>query len=117
MPANITYEDIEPSTLETIDTALFEYLDRYLDMHVTTNKGWKKVPVIWTNAERAFHTKNNKDFQDNTNTLILPAISVQRTSVVKDPSKKGIFYSTPGRNQHGTTVQLQKIQNHYRSKA
>ena len=49
-----------PSTLETIDMALFEYIDKGLDIHTKTNKGWKKAPVIWVSSERAFQIKNNK---------------------------------------------------------
>mgnify|MGYP003639819959 CR=1 FL=1 len=41
-----------PSTIETIDEAMFVYLSETLNIHSTTNKGWKKVPTIWASAER-----------------------------------------------------------------
>ena len=43
-----------PSTIETVDGAMFDWLDG-LDMHATTNKGWKGVPSIWVSAERGPH--------------------------------------------------------------
>ena len=43
-----------PSTIETIDEAMFVYLSETLNIHSTTNKGWKKVPTIWASAERAY---------------------------------------------------------------
>lgn len=83
---------ITPSTLETIDTAMFEHINEALNIYATTNKGWKKVPVIWLSAERAYQIKNNKDLRDLSGSFILPAITVNRTSVVKDPTRKGIFF-------------------------
>ena len=80
-----------PSTLETIDTALFEYIDKQLDIHTKTNKGWKKTPVIWVSSERSFQIKNNKDLRDSNGNLHLPIITIERTSVVKDPNFKGVF--------------------------
>ena len=36
----------QPSTIETHDFALFNYIDSECNFHVNSNKGWKKVPVI-----------------------------------------------------------------------
>tara|TARA_R100000008_G_scaffold33993_1_gene19218 strand:- start:357 stop:1277 length:921 start_codon:yes stop_codon:yes gene_type:complete len=80
-----------PSTLETIDMALFEYIDKGLDIHTKTNKGWKKAPVIWVSSERAFQIKNNKELRDSNGNLKLPIVTIERTSVVKDPNFKGAF--------------------------
>ena len=44
---------IEPSTLENIDVGFYEYINEQLDLHVTSNGGFKKVPIIWSAAERA----------------------------------------------------------------
>ena len=56
MPPNYDYTEIEnadenieeiafmPSTLENIDRAMFDFAEKDLDLHVNTNKGWKKVP-------------------------------------------------------------------------
>ena len=104
MAADYTYTEIEdanggalkevtfmPSTLETIDRALFNFIDSKLDLHVNTNKGWAKVPSIWVSAERAFQIKNDKDLRDSNGVLKLPLTTIERTSVVKDPNFKGTF--------------------------
>ena len=80
---------IEPATLENIDVGFYEYIDEQLNLHVTWNGGCKKVPVIWSAAERAFQIKNDVTLRDSSGKLRLPAISVTRTSVAKDPSFKG----------------------------
>ncbi len=90
MPNN-TEQYIMPSTLENIDAALFEWINDNLNIHTISNEGWKKVPVIWSNAERAFMTKNYKDRRDMEGTLVYPLITVERTSVAKDLQKKSMF--------------------------
>jgi len=90
MPNN-TEKYILPSTLENIDAALYEWVNEALNIHTTSNNGWNKVPVIWGNAERAFMVKNYKDRRDDEGTLVYPLITVERTSVEKNLSKKGSF--------------------------
>ena len=80
---------IEPSTLEDIDISLYEYVEKILNVHATTNQGWEKVPVIWSSAERWFQIKHKKDLRDEKNVFILPAISIERNSVTKDIARKG----------------------------
>ena len=82
-----------PSTLETIDRALFKWLDEELDIFSTTNKGWNKVPVIWAGSERAHQLKRDKDVRDSSGVLKLPMITVSRESVVKDPNSKGVAWA------------------------
>ena len=90
MPSN-TEHYIMPSTLENIDLALYEWVNETLNIHTISNEGWKKVPVIWSNAERAFMIKNFKDRRDDEGTLVYPLITIERTSVEKNLSKKGSF--------------------------
>ena len=40
------------SSLEDFDYAVFNWLNETLDLHAKTNKGWKKVPVIWVAGEK-----------------------------------------------------------------
>ena len=80
-----------PSTLETIDTGFFEWVDEVLDLHTRTNKGIYKVPVIWLGTERVWQIKNDVRFRDKVGKLILPIISINRESVIKDPTFKGAF--------------------------
>ena len=77
------------STIETIDLAMFDYLDKRLNLHAMTNEGFKKVPIIWTATERAYQIKHNKSLRDQEGTLILPAIALHRSSVTKDLSQRG----------------------------
>jgi len=82
----------EPSTLETIDYSLYDFVDKDLNIFCTTNKGFNKVPVIWQAAERAFQIKNNKDLRDDNGTLIFPMIGISRTGFEKSLTDKGVFY-------------------------
>jgi|TARA_R110000796_G_C14475066_1_gene426021 hypothetical protein len=81
---------INPSRLEDIDFAMFNYLNESLDIHCDTNKGFKKVPIIFSTQERAHMTKFNQDLRTG-GTLIYPLISLERTSVDKDPANRGIY--------------------------
>ena len=81
---------IEPSTIENIDTGIYEWTSN-LGLSTITNDGFKPTPVIWLGTERAFQIKNNKDLRDNVGKLKLPLITVNRDSINKDPSFKGSF--------------------------
>ena len=80
-----------PSTLETIDTAFYKWINDGLDLFVRSNDDFKKVPVIWSGAERAYQIKHSKEARDSSETLILPLITIERTAVQKDPSRMGPF--------------------------
>ena len=83
--------NLMPSTIETIDQALFSYINDNLNLHTTTNKGSKKTPLIWVSSERAFQIKDNRDLRDNNGSLKLPLMTLERTSMSKDPAFKGTF--------------------------
>tara|TARA_R100000664_G_C2717585_1_gene112134 strand:- start:40 stop:945 length:906 start_codon:yes stop_codon:yes gene_type:complete len=85
--------DFQPSTIETIDRALFDYIDEELDIFCSTNKGFKKVPFIWAGAERAFQIKHDRELRDVNGFLIYPIMSLERTGISKDLSKRGAFYA------------------------
>ena len=89
MPARTREIPFMPSTLETVDYAIYNWLNDELDLHTTTREGFEKVPVIWASAERSFQVKRDKDIRDQDGTLVLPLITIERTNVVKDPTKKG----------------------------
>lgn len=94
-----------PSTLETIDRALFNYIDEELDVFCSTNKGFKKIPFIWVGAERAYQIKHNKNLRDANGFLIYPIMTLERISVSKDLANRGALYAAlPNRqdNQGGT---------------
>ena len=84
---------IQPSTIETVDGALVDWLDNRLNIHTTTNSGWKKTPVLWVTPERAFQVKNNELLRDSNGNLKLPLITVNRTGITKDPTFKGVAWA------------------------
>ena len=92
--SNPPLKEIEfmPSTIETIDFALSDWLSEELGIFCTTNEGWKRVPLIWSMPERSFQIKNDKDLRKK-DIFVLPAISIERTSIEKDPSMKGVAWS------------------------
>ena len=81
---------LKPSTIETIDFAIYNLINEGFDLHTSTNAGFKKVPVLWISPERAFNSKD-KDIRDSVGKLKLPLITVERTAMSKDPKFKGGF--------------------------
>jgi hypothetical protein len=102
-----------PSTLETIDYALYDFINEKLNLFTTTNEGFEKVPIIWASAERAFQIKNNKDVRDSEETLILPLITVERKSVIKEPNKRGLPWANimPINDPKGGTITVARLLN------
>jgi len=90
---NILHEQIiQPSNFETVDYAFYDFVDKKMDIRAVTNKGWKKVPIVWSSAERAFFSKEKKELSDLDGTLILPLIGVERTALSKDLNRKGSHF-------------------------
>tara|TARA_R110001583_G_scaffold51686_7_gene161194 strand:- start:4024 stop:4896 length:873 start_codon:yes stop_codon:yes gene_type:complete len=92
-PKNLKEVTFLDSTIETIDYALHDYVNEQFDVSAQTNKGWKKVPIIWLTAERSYQIKNNKDLRDDYEYFKYPLMSIQRDSVTKDPAFKGSAYA------------------------
>ena len=109
MPANNLKEiPFMPSTLETVDYAMYNWLNNNLDLHTTTNGGWKKVHVIWASAERAYQTKREEELRDVDGALVLPIITVERTNVTKDLTRKGaVWANVPAvRDEKGGSITI-----------
>ena len=85
---------LSPSKLETIDFAVYDWLNERINVHLVTHEGYKKVPIIWTSAERAFQVKNNKDLRDNAGRLILPLISIERTNTTPAANFRGKYQAS-----------------------
>lgn len=83
---------LKPSTLETVDFALFDFLNEELNAHATTNRGWKKVPVVWAGNERVYQSKDDPERRDLNKTIILPVISIRRIDKDKNQASKGTVY-------------------------
>ena len=79
-----------PSTLETIDYAMFEWMNETIDVFCTTNEGWKKVPCIWVAGERSGQRANQIRARDGM--LNFPLMTIERSAFTKDPTRKGTFW-------------------------
>jgi hypothetical protein len=79
------------STIETIDTGLYEWINDTLDLHTITNKGIYKVPTLWLGTERVWQIKSDQRIRDKVGKLILPLVTINRDSMIKDPAFKGSF--------------------------
>lgn len=108
-----TIINLEPSNLENIDLSLFNWVNEKLNVFATSNRGWEKVPVIWTAAERAYQSKRSKGLRDKEGALILPLITVERVSVEKDLTFKGSLQSNifPRNDYKGGSVNLERVIN------
>ena len=122
MPSKTNNSDkvinLRPSTFETIDKAVLKWVDEKLNLYATTNDGWKKVPVVWITAERAFQMKHKKEMRSiDSAALIFPLMTIERNGVTKTPSasrpipgnifpkddyRKGSFFLTRKINQNKT---------------
>jgi len=92
-PRKIEQNPFPISTIETIDVAMYNFVNEVMDIKCITSNGFKKVPVVWTSAERLFQSKKDSRFRDSDGTLVLPIITIERKNVVKDLSKKGTVYA------------------------
>jgi len=81
------------STMETIDSALHKFVNETLDINCVTTTGFRKVPVIWSSAERVYQSKSDQRIRDKEGALVMPLITVERTGIVKDPSRKGTVFA------------------------
>lgn len=88
----MTEQILQPSTLENVDQAFFNFINDQMNIFSNGTKGWKKVPVIWSTTERTFLTKANSELTDKDGSLIKPIISICRTDISKDDSAKGTYY-------------------------
>ena len=78
------------SRIEDIDRAIVKWV-KDLQLQTTTNEGYTPTPVLWQAPERAYQIKNQKELRDDAGALKLPLISVERTGITKDPTRKGAF--------------------------
>ncbi len=105
------------SRIEDIDYAITSWLKQDLDLSTVTNEGYKRVPVLWQTPERAFQIKNNHDLRhpvdDGGGVITLPVITIERTAITKDPSRKGSYqahiYSDKRNGRSGRMVIAKRI--------
>ena len=101
------------STIETIDYAIVSWLKEDLKLSAHTNEGFAQVPVLWQAPERSFQVKHEKSLRDDGGALKLPLISIERTAITKDPTRKGGFqahvYSKDKNGRAGRWIIAKKI--------
>ena len=101
------------STLENIDYAITSWLKEDMDLRANTNEGFVGVPVLWQVPERAYQIKNEKELRDGSGALRLPLISIERTTITKDPARRGSFqanlYAPDKSGRSGRLVIARKI--------
>ncbi len=84
---------ISDSRIENIDTAMYKFVDEQMNLHAHDGTGFKKVPVIMASSERSRLSKGDNRVRDDDGALLLPVISIERTSLVKSPSEKGTVWA------------------------
>jgi hypothetical protein len=98
-----------PSSLETVDFAMFFWLDETMNLFCTTNEGWNKVPCIWVAGERSGQRANQ--IRTRTGIVTYPAITIERTSVNKDLNKKGPYFANipPVHDYKGGSITIARV--------
>ena len=72
---------LPPCGLEDIDRALFNLFDKELQFSIEQKGASRKVPVIFATGERFALIKRREPLRDENEALILPLISIRRTSI------------------------------------
>ena len=100
MQNNESGRDFKASTIETIDSAMYNHIKK-LNLHVMTNKGSIPVPIIWVGAERTYQLKNDLTLRDSEGLLKLPLITIERKELTKDPAKSPLPSNIPDYGEGG----------------
>ena len=97
-----------PSTFETIDTAVFKWLQDEIEVFANYPDGFKKVPVIWSAQERSYQVKQNPELRDKNGKVIFPIISLNKISLRKNINEKGAFQAhiPPVNDERGGSINV-----------
>jgi len=88
-------EKFQPSTIENIDYAVYNWVNDILNIFSNTNEGWKKVPVIFSSPERSWSSRADDSIRDEKFTLKYPIISVSRGDFSKPKGKNAALQGSP----------------------
>ena len=84
---------IKEVNIRSVDSAVVDYFNKTLKLHVNNPSGRKKVESLFSTGERwALIRKNN--FRDENGTLILPIISIKRNSIDRTRGFGGMAQET-----------------------
>ena len=99
------------SDLEDVDMALYKFVDETLDIQTSTNKGFRKVPVIWAGAERAQNVKREDIPRDKKGNVKYPIVIVERGKISKDLEKKAFPFAAvdPMGDLRGGFLEINKV--------
>ena len=78
---------IPTCTVEDVDRALFNLFDVDLDLFYKHEGAVVRVPVVFATGERFAILSRNKPLRDKNDTLILPLVSIARSSISKDMTR------------------------------
>lgn len=73
--------EVPSNTIEDVDKAVFELFDKQLPFQYDRSGTMTRVPVIFASGERFAVLRRRKPLRDKTGALILPIVSIMRTSV------------------------------------
>lgn len=78
---------IPSCTIEDVDRAMFHLFDQDLDLFYKQDGTVVRVPVVFATGERFAILARNKPLRDKNDTLILPLVSIARSTIQKDMSR------------------------------
>ena len=109
----VTEQVFIESSIETMDTALFNFIKNDLRLYTERSGEQERVPILWSSAERAYQIKKTKELRDDRETLIYPLLTVYRESIERD--NEGFPFTTGSNNflinKRIKPVQTQKYPN------
>tara|TARA_R110000787_G_scaffold162491_1_gene275894 strand:+ start:3503 stop:4258 length:756 start_codon:yes stop_codon:yes gene_type:complete len=91
---------------------MFKFIDVQMNLHAHNGKGFKKVPVVMASSERSALSKGDLRVRDDDGALIMPIITVERTSMIKSSTDKGtVWANVPALDKvkGGSIPTMQKI--------
>jgi hypothetical protein len=90
------HPQIQNVRLEDVDLAIRDWFDKTVDSHVQQPNGdRKKVSVGWSAGERWVSSRTKKGIRDDNGVLILPIISIRRSSIEPSPIMSSLGAETP----------------------
>lgn len=78
---------VPPVGLEDVDVALFTLFDKEIPLQVGDPDGLRDVPVVFAVGEKAAVLKKGRALRDKTGSLILPLVTINRTTIQQTASE------------------------------
>ena len=78
---------IPPCSIEDVDRALFDLFNEEIPFFFELEKETRRIPVIFATGERFAILRRRRPLRDRSGALILPLISIMRTSINQDVAR------------------------------